>query len=149
MSYKAFAEFFVFAVTLAALIANAFTTFRVLALAVFAIMSYKAFAEFFVIAVTLVTFTPNVLAAFGVLVFAAEIPGFAALSLHAFPVFFAVAVALTALTAHVLAVLRTLTFLDFRDDAISGRGSRRRLERGGGGRRQCECRKDNGEPKTD
>ena len=63
MSYKAFAEFFVFAVTLAALIANAFTTFRVLALAVFAIMSFNAFPEFFAIAVTLVTFTPNVLAA--------------------------------------------------------------------------------------
>ena len=63
VSYKAFAEFFVFAVTLAALIANAFTTFRVLALAVFAMMSFNAFPEFFAIAVTLVTFTPNVLAA--------------------------------------------------------------------------------------
>ena len=63
VSYKAFAEFFVFAVTLAALIANAFATFRVLALAVFAIMSFNAFPEFFAIAVTLVTFTPNVLAA--------------------------------------------------------------------------------------
>jgi hypothetical protein len=63
VSYKAFAEFFVFAVTLAALIANAFATFRVLALAVFAIMSFNAFPEFFAIAVMLVTFTPNVLAA--------------------------------------------------------------------------------------
>jgi len=152
VSYKAFAEFFVFAVTLAALIANAFATFRVLALAVFAIMSFNAFPEFFAIAVTLVTFTPNVLAAFGVLAFAAEIPGFAAFSLHAFPVLFAVAVALTALTAHVLAVLRALfaiTFLNFRDDAISGRGNRWRLKSGRWRRSQCERRKGNGEPKTD
>ena len=63
VSYKAFAEFFVVAVTLAALIPHAFTAFCVLALAVFAIMSFNAFPEFFAIAVTLVTFTPNVLAA--------------------------------------------------------------------------------------
>ena len=80
VSYKAFAEFFVFAVTLAALIANAFTTFRVLALAGFAVVSFDALAIFFPIAVTLVTLMANVLAAFGVLAFAAEIPGFAALS---------------------------------------------------------------------
>ena len=55
MSYKAFAEFFVFAVTLAALIANVFTTFRVLALAGFAVVSFDALAIFFPIAVTLVT----------------------------------------------------------------------------------------------
>jgi len=148
VSYKAFAEFFVFAVTLAALIANAFTTFRVLALAGFAVVSFDALAIFFPIAVTLVTLMANVLAAFGVLAFAAEIPGFAALSLHAFPVFFAVAVALTALTAHVLAVLRTLTFLDFRDDAISGRGNRWCLKSGRWRRSQCECRQGEGETKA-
>ena len=151
MSYKAFAEFFVFAVTLAALIANAFTTFRVLALAGFAVVSFDALAIFFPIAVTLVTLMANVLAAFGVLAFAAEIPGFAAFSLHAFPVFFAVAVALTALTAHVLAVLRAhiaITFLDFRDDAVSGRGNRWRLKSGRWLRSQCECRQGEGETKA-
>jgi len=99
--------------------------------------------------VMLVTLMANVLAAFGVLAVAAEILGFAAFSLHAFAVFFAVAVALMALTAHVLAVLRTLTFLDFRDDAISGRGNRWRLKSGRWRRSQCERRNGNGEPKTD
>ena len=63
VSFNAFAVFFVSMMTLTALIANAFTTFRVLALAVCAVMSFNAFPEFFAIAVTLVTFTPDVLAA--------------------------------------------------------------------------------------
>jgi hypothetical protein len=103
-------------------------------------VSYKAFAEFFVFGVTLAALIANAFTTFRVLAFAAEIPGFAALSLHAFPVFFAVAVALTALTAHVLAVLRPLAFLDFRDDAINGRGNRWRLKSGRWRRSQCECR---------
>ena len=64
MSYKAFAEFFVIAVTLAALIAHAFTAFCVLAFAVFAVMSFNAFAVFFAITVTLTALAANVLAAF-------------------------------------------------------------------------------------
>jgi hypothetical protein len=137
---------------LTAFIAHAFTALRVFALARLAVVPFNAFSVFFAIAVTLVTLTANVLAAFGVLRFAAEIPGLAALSFHAFAVFFAVAMALTALTAHVLAVLRALfviTFLDFRDGAISGRGSRWGLKSGRWHRGQCECRKGKGEPKTD
>ena len=149
--YKALAEFFAVRMTLAAFIARTFTALRAFALARLAVVPFDALAIFFPIAVTLVTLMANVLAAFGVLAFAAEIPGFAALSLHAFPVFFAVAVALTALTAHVLAVLRALiaiTFLDFRDDAVSGRGNRWRLKSGRWLRSQCECRLGEGETKA-
>ena len=53
--------------TLAALIAHAFTAFGVLTLAAFAVVSFNAFAIFFVIAVTFAAFIANVLAVLGVL----------------------------------------------------------------------------------
>ena len=147
MSYKAFAEFFAVRMTLATFVAHTFAALRALALPGFAVVSFNALAIFFAIAVTLVTLTTHVLAAFAMLGFAAEIPQIAALSFHAFAVFFAVAMALTALTAHVLAALLALfpiTFLDFRDAALSGRGNSWRLESRRWRRRQRECRQGKG-----
>jgi hypothetical protein len=63
VSCKTFAEFFVLRMTLAALVAHAFTAFCVLALAVFAMMSFNAFPEFFAVAVALMALAANVLAA--------------------------------------------------------------------------------------
>jgi hypothetical protein len=67
VSYKAFAEFFVIAVTLAALIAHAFTAFRVLTLVGLAVVSFNAFSVFFTFAVMFAALIANVLAVLGVL----------------------------------------------------------------------------------
>ena len=71
------------------------------------------------------------------------------MSYKAFAEFFVIAVMFAALIANVLAVLGMLplfaiTFLDFRDDAISGRGNRWRLESRRWRRRQRECRQGKG-----
>jgi hypothetical protein len=104
---------------------------------------YKAFAEFFAVRMTLATFVAHTFAALRAL----ALPGFAVVSFNALAIFFAIAVTLVTLTTHVLAALCALfaiTFLDFRDAALSGRGNSWRLESRRWRRRQRECRQGKG-----
>ena len=117
------------------------------------VVSSKAFAEFFVITVTFVALVAHTFTVFGVFTLALSLAALAVVSFNAFTIFFVIAVTLAALIANALAVLGVLALfpiplLDFRDAAISARGSRRRLERGHWRRRECECRQGNGKTET-
>ena len=102
------------------------------------------------IAVTLAALIAHVFTAFRVLMPA----GFAVVSFNAFSEFFTIAVTLAALITYVLAVLGVfallpITFLDFCDGALSGRGNGWQLKSGRWRRSECECRQGKCETKTD